>query len=101
MTKKEIYQEALAKHLVKESTYLLSLSSIIGKKIVDVQGYISQQFGDDTPVFNVCNITLSDGTKLSVEGEHDIAYVPYDDLIPGITEADMNNLVDPCDDDDQ
>lgn len=47
-----------------------------GLSIVDVYGYISNEFGD--PVFKLCRIALSDGTAVDVAGEHDLPYL-YND----------------------
>lgn len=75
----------------------LSLAKVMGKKIIDLEGYISAQFGLDTPVFNVCHVVFEDGTLLSLEGEHDIAYVPNDSDTPGLSVKDMLLCFDPGD----
>jgi hypothetical protein len=52
---------------------LISLVKLSGKKIVDITGYISTEFGD--PVFALCNIILEDEEDLWCEGEHDLPYL--------------------------
>lgn len=61
-------------HSAPGSDYLLSLSSIVGKPIKDVYGYVSGNFG--FPVFECTKIVFEDGTWEDLEGEHDIAYIP-------------------------
>lgn len=57
---------------VDGSEYKLSLSKITGRKIADVHGYITTEFGD--PVFKLCALVFDDGTELDCEGEHDLPY---------------------------
>lgn len=52
---------------------LISLSKLIGKKIKEVAGCISTEFGE--PVFNMTKIVFEDGSYMWCEGEHDIAYL--------------------------
>ena len=47
----------------------ISLNEVTGKKVVDVYGYVSNEFGDAT--FKITRLQLDDGTCLDVEGEHD------------------------------
>lgn len=61
---------------VEGSDYLLSLSKIAGKKVVDVTGYISREY--DEPTFKISRLVLEDGRELMVEGEHDFPYVADD-----------------------
>jgi hypothetical protein len=61
-------------HLVKGSDYLLSLSSIVGKPIVDVHGYITGEF--NLLNFQITKIVFADGKTEPVNGEHDCAYIP-------------------------
>jgi len=56
-------------------TYEDSLSLLAGKQIKDVAGYISAAFGRHTLVFKISYILFEDGSKLYVEGEHDIPYI--------------------------
>ncbi len=51
----------------------LKLSDVAGKRVVDVVGYISTEFGDHT--FKVCGVKFDDGTYVSCGGEHDFPYV--------------------------
>lgn len=64
---------------VEGSSYLTSLSRLLGKEIKDIQGYLNDgEFG--FVVFKICKIELADGTKLDTDGEHDIAFVYHEDL---------------------
>lgn len=64
--------------LVKGSDYRLSYVKLSGKKIKDIEGYISTEF--DEPTFKICEIEFEDGSKQGVEGEHDFPYiVDYDE----------------------
>ena len=55
------------------STYEISLSKLMGKKIKDIHGYISNEFGD--PSFKLTKVLLEDDTYFWVEGEHDFPYI--------------------------
>jgi hypothetical protein len=57
----------------KVSDYELSLTTMLGKKVKDITGHVSQEFGDRT--FKLCNLILDDGTTLRFEGEHDHPYL--------------------------
>ncbi len=73
------------KYLVKGSDYQLSYSKMVGKKIKDIEGYISTEY--DEPTFKLCKIVFEDGSHQGVEGEHDFPYlVDYDDRIVGLME---------------
>lgn len=52
------------------------LSDITGKKIIEIIGYVSMEFGD--PVFKIYRIVYEDETFSFVEGEHDFPYIPTD-----------------------
>ena len=54
----------------------LSLTKVAGKKIVDIHGYVSAEYGADTPVFVCTKVVFSDGSSNFLEGEHDMAYLP-------------------------
>lgn len=58
----------------KDSTYECSLSALIGKKVVDVRGYIADELGGGL-TWKLTSITFEDGTFLMVEGEHDFPYL--------------------------
>lgn len=88
-----------AKHLLpadKYGTQHLSISSMMGKKVVDLVGYISQEYGFDAPVFNVSAVVFEDGTRQHLQGEHDIVYFPADD-VPGLTNRDLLLCMNPDD----
>ena len=55
--------------------WVFSLNKLVGKKIVDVLGYPADPFRG-TPLFKVSQIVFDDGTKIHVEGEHDVVYIP-------------------------
>ena len=70
----------IKKYLVDGSDYLLSYSKMTGKKVRDIEGYVTDEFGDCT--FKLCTIVFEDGSSQSVEGEHDLPYlIDYDDKI--------------------
>lgn len=58
--------------------FYLSLTAVAGKKIKDIQGYITHEFGD--PTFQLCNIIFEDGSEMGCEGEHDLPYLTAYDL---------------------
>ena len=65
---------------VKDGTWTqISLAKLTGQHIKDIQGYVSTEFGNDEPVFNITRIVLGNGEKISVDGEHDIAYINASD----------------------
>ena len=68
----------------------ISLKLLTGQKIVDVTGYVTEEFGQHN--FKICNIVLEDGTKLGVGGEHDLPYI--EDDIPGGDEEQLQAFLD-------
>lgn len=54
------------------NSFYISLSAWMGP-IKDVQGYISEEFGD--PAFKLVRIIFEDGTQIEIEGEHDFPYL--------------------------
>lgn len=56
-----------------------SLGTVLGKKIVDVAGWVSAEYGEDTLTFQITRILFDDGTAENVEGEHDFPYIPSDE----------------------
>lgn len=68
----------------------ISLFKLTGLVITDIAGYFSDEFGN--LVFSIRCIELSDGTNLTVGGEHDIAYI--EDDIPGTSEEEIQALYD-------
>jgi hypothetical protein len=54
----------------------VSLSEMVGKRVVDIKGYISYEFGD--PTFKMITIEYDDGSEDICEGEHDFPYVVVD-----------------------
>jgi len=76
-------------------TYEDSLSLLAGKQIKDVAGYISAAFGRHTLVFKISYILFEDGSKLYVEGEHDIPYITSeynDERFPNLTDEALTRL---------
>ncbi len=57
---------------IKNNSWI-SLTKLIGKKIVDLEGYLSTEFGD--PDFLLVNVVFEDGTRMGIEGEHDHPYL--------------------------
>jgi len=53
----------------------VKLSDVVGKKVVDVVGHISNDFGE--PTFQIFAVKFDDGTYESCGGEHDYPYVEY------------------------
>lgn len=56
--------------------YEQSLSEVLGKRIADIAGYVSDEYGEDTLVFKVSRVIFSDGSSEYVQGEHDMPYIP-------------------------
>lgn len=52
---------------------LLKLSDVAGRKVKDVRGHISMEFGD--PTFQISCIEYEDGACDFCGGEHDLPYV--------------------------
>jgi hypothetical protein len=82
--------------LADGSTYEISLKKLSGLEVVDVLGYISNEFGQ--PTFKLTNVVLSNGCRIGVEGEHDFPYLtPHyrDELVPaGLQEETLQALYD-------
>ena len=51
----------------------IDLAKLVGKKITNISGYITTEFGD--PTFQLSQIIFEDGTFLWAEGEHDLPYL--------------------------
>lgn len=64
--------------VVRPGETAVSLSKLAGKKIKDVVGHPSTEFGDDAAVFQISKIVFDDDSVLFVEGEHDCPYIPAD-----------------------
>ena len=60
-------------YLCDNSDWELSLVKLTGKKIKDITGYVTNEFGD--PTFKLCSEVLEDGKTLFAEGEHDLPYL--------------------------
>lgn len=88
--------------MVEGSSYLTSLSKLLGHEIKDIQGYLNNgEFG--FVVFKICKIELADGAILDVGGEHDIAFIYNEDLekqVPGIETLHRNLYPDECEEED-
>ena len=77
--------------LVEGSDYQLSLVKLTGKKIKDIVGYISTEFGD--PIFKLCFVVFEGGSEMGCEGEHDMPYlVNYADAV--ISEEQLQHVMD-------
>lgn len=78
--------------LVEGSTYEISLTKLTGLKIKDIYCNITREFGD--PVVEINHIVFEDGSELSCEGEHDLAYVTcyYKRDLPNMDEDTLLDL---------
>jgi hypothetical protein len=66
------------------------LSKLTGQHIKDVEGFISMEFGE--PVFEISRIVLGNGEKISVGGEHDIAYIEDSDKKYNLDDETLEDL---------
>lgn len=89
MSKKKI---SVRDFLCEGSDWELSLNKLVSKKIVDVTGYASCPFDECTPVFKIYQIIFEDGTNISVEGEHDVPYLPADESLRNMDEKTLKKL---------
>lgn len=69
-----------------------SLSKFVGKKVVDVIGYCSDPFGG-VPLFKITQIIFEDGSKVFVEGEHDVPYLPSDNKLKNMDEETLQRFI--------
>lgn len=69
----------------------ISLNKLLNSKVVDIEGYVSTEFGD--PTFKVCRLVLENGQVIFVEGEHDIAYI-IDEDVEGLKQEQLAALED-------
>lgn len=51
----------------------ISLAEMMQRGVVDVYGWVSEEFGDLT--FQMTRVVFDDGTAVGCEGEHDHPYV--------------------------
>ena len=58
---------------VPSSTYLLSLTTLVGKEIRDIQFFISTEL--DEHCIKVRRLIFDDGSEMVFEGEHDCPYL--------------------------
>lgn len=72
--------------------WLFSLNKLVGKKIVDIDGYPSDPFGG-TPLFSMFRVVFEDGTSIHVEGEHDVAYIPANDKLKNMDEDTLQEFI--------
>jgi len=54
----------------------LDLEKVFGKKVKRIEGHVSGEYGRETLVFQLTNIVFDDDSKESIEGEHDMPYIP-------------------------
>jgi len=71
----------------KISSFELSLTQLSKKQVIDVAGYLTNEFGDVS--FKLTRVILSDGTSAHCEGEHDL---PYLDEVPGVDDATLEKI---------
>jgi len=65
--------------------YELSVNEILGKKIVDLYGYVSTEFGSE--VFKLTRAVCDDESTIGIEGEHDFPYLSAN--IPELSEENL------------
>lgn len=63
----------LSEVLTGEDNYTISLVKLTGQAIADVEGYLSEGFGDTS--FKLTHIVMANGSRIDVEGEHDLPYL--------------------------
>ncbi len=63
----------------KTSDHEYGLTKILGKQILEVNGYISTEYAE--PAFKMTSILFTDGTNVTCEGEHDCPYLAYNDKL--------------------
>lgn len=68
----------------------ISLVKLTALKIKDIEGYISNEFGD--PVFKLSKIVFENDKEVWTEGEHDIAYIGSDGDIEELKDDYLNEL---------
>lgn len=78
--------------LYSDNDWEISLSKLVGKKIVDVIGYPADPFGG-TPLFKIRRIVFEDETTVTVEGEHDVPYIPAKDDLQNMDEDTLEGLI--------
>lgn len=52
---------------------MISLSELVGKRVVDVRGHVTEEFIE--PTFQMFSVLLEDGTEFFCEGAHDLPYL--------------------------
>lgn len=73
--------------------FCISLSKLTEKKIKDVHGYVSVEFGE--PVYKLCYIVFEDGTEAHCEGEYDMPYIiPIKDTNPKLGDEYLQEIYD-------
>jgi len=79
----------------------ISLSKLTGQHIKDVECYLSTEFGEPTLV--VTNITLGNGDKIHMGGEHDMPYIEATDKKYNLDDETLESLwkQDPDNEDDE
>lgn len=55
------------------SDYEISLAKLTSKKVADIHGYISMEFGE--PTIKITKAIMEDGSNFHFEGEHDFPYL--------------------------
>lgn len=60
---------------LKTSSFEYGLTKILGKKVKEINGYISSDYGE--PTFKITSVVLDDDTCIDCEGEHDLPYLAY------------------------
>lgn len=64
----------------------ISLKGLMNSHIKDIVGYIREPFDNDVLVFEICRIIFENGVSVYVEGDYEVAYIPFDDTIKQLSE---------------
>lgn len=70
----------------------ISLNKLLENEIVDVECWISGEFGKDNLVIELYTLVFKDGRRISIDAEHDIAYVNEDIAVTNQEQANINKL---------
>ena len=71
----------------------ISLSKYLGAQVTDLIGTIVDYGGYGAPIFKIYKVVFEGDSSLFVEGEHDCAYIPADEDVPGLENDTMMAIV--------
>ena len=77
---------------VKTSDYEIGITKITDKKVKEIHGYLSTEFGE--PVFKITKVEFEDGKFLGAEGKHDFPYLTGfgDETVDGYDDDNLENI---------